>query len=41
MVSEFLDVHFYTYDVEETPDVTHELDVSQIPTFSVFMEWDI
>ena len=41
MVSEFPDVKFYTYDVEETPDIAQELGVSQMPTFSVFKDGDI
>ncbi|ORY07252.1 thioredoxin-like protein [Clohesyomyces aquaticus] len=41
MVSEFPDVHFYTYDVEQTPDIAQELGVRQMPTFSVFKDGDI
>lgn len=41
MVSEYPDVKFYTYDVEETPDIAQELGVSQMPTFSVFKDGDI
>jgi thioredoxin 1 len=41
MVEEFPDVHFFTYDVEKTPDIAHELGVSQMPTFSVFKDGDI
>ncbi|KAF2178444.1 thioredoxin-like protein [Zopfia rhizophila CBS 207.26] len=41
MVEEYPDVHFFTYDVEETPDIAHELGVSQMPTFSVFKDGDI
>lgn len=41
MLSEFPDVKFYTYDVEETPDIAQELGVSQMPTFSVFKDGDI
>lgn len=41
MVSEYPDVHFYTYDVEETPDIAQELGVSAMPTFSVFKDGDI
>jgi thioredoxin 1 len=41
MVSEFPDVHFFTYDVEETPDIAHELGVSQMPTFTVFKDGDL
>ncbi|KAF2108729.1 thioredoxin-like protein [Lophiotrema nucula] len=41
MISEFPDVKFYTYDVEETPDIAQELGVSQMPTFSVFKDGDI
>jgi thioredoxin 1 len=38
---EFPDVKFYTYDVEESPDIAQELGVSQMPTFSVFKDGDI
>ncbi|KAF2259472.1 thioredoxin-like protein [Lojkania enalia] len=41
MMSEYPDVKFYTYDVEETPDIAQELGVSQMPTFSVFKDGDI
>lgn len=41
IVSEFPDVKFYTYDVEETPDIAQELGVSHMPTFSVFKDGDI
>ncbi|KAJ4303308.1 hypothetical protein N0V90_002201 [Kalmusia sp. IMI 367209] len=41
MVGEYSDAHFYTYDVEETPDIAQELGVSQMPTFSVFKDGDI
>ncbi|KAF2711537.1 thioredoxin-like protein [Pleomassaria siparia CBS 279.74] len=41
MVSEFPDVKFFTYDVEETPDIAQELGVSRMPTFSLFRDGDI
>lgn len=41
MVSDYPDVRFYTYDVEDTPDIAHELGVSAMPTFSVFKDGDI
>ena len=41
MVSEYPNVRFYTYDVEETPDIAQELGVSAMPTFSVFKDGDI
>ncbi|KAK7183304.1 hypothetical protein DPSP01_000573 [Paraphaeosphaeria sporulosa] len=41
IVSEYPDVHFYTYDVEETEDIAQELGVSQMPTFSIFKDGDI
>ena len=40
MVDEFPDVKFYTYDVEETPDIAQELGVSVMPTFSLFRDGD-
>jgi thioredoxin 1 len=40
MVQEFPDVKFYTYDVEETPDIAQELGVSRMPTFSLFRDGD-
>jgi thioredoxin 1 len=41
MVSEYPNVKFYTYDVEECEDIAHELGVSQMPTFSIFKDGDI
>lgn len=41
MVSEYPDVRFFTYDVEETEDIAQELGVSQMPTFSIFKDGDI
>lgn len=41
MVSEYPDVKFYLYDVEECEDIAQELGVSQMPTFSVFKDGDI
>ena len=41
LAAEFPDVRFYTYDVEDTPDIAHELGVSAMPTFSVFKDGDI
>lgn len=41
MTDEFPDVHFRTYDVEETPDIAQELGVSQMPTFHVFKDGDL
>jgi len=40
MVQEFPDVKFYTYDVEEAPDIAQELGVSRMPTFSLFRDGD-
>jgi thioredoxin 1 len=41
MVSEYPNVKFYLYDVEECEDIAHELGVSQMPTFSIFKDGDI
>ena len=43
MVEEYKDkeVKFYTYDVEKTEDIAHELGVRQMPTFSIFKDGDI
>ncbi|KAF2791958.1 thioredoxin-like protein, partial [Melanomma pulvis-pyrius CBS 109.77] len=41
LAAEFPAVRFYTYDVEETPDIAQELGVSRMPTFSVFKDGDI
>lgn len=41
MVSEYPNVKFYTYDVEECEDIAQELGVRQMPTFSIFKDGDI
>ena len=41
MVTEFPDVHFFTYDIDECGDIAHELGVSQMPTFSFFKDGDV
>ncbi|KAJ4992565.1 thioredoxin [Stagonosporopsis vannaccii] len=41
MVSEYPDVKFYLYDVEECEDVAQELGVSSMPSFSIFKDGDI
>lgn len=41
MVSEYTDVKFYLYDVEECEDVAQELGVSSMPSFSIFKDGDI
>lgn len=41
MVSEYPNVRFYVYDVEECEDVAHELGVRSMPTFSIFKDGDI
>ncbi|KAF2011856.1 thioredoxin-like protein, partial [Aaosphaeria arxii CBS 175.79] len=38
MISDFPDVRFYTFDVEQAPDLAHELGVTFLPTFSVFKD---
>lgn len=41
MVTEYPNVKFYTYDVEECEDIAQELGVRSMPTFSVFKDGDI
>lgn len=41
MATEYPNVRFYTYDVEECEDIAQELGVSQMPTFSIFKDGDI
>jgi thioredoxin 1 len=41
MASDYPNVRFYTYDVEECEDIAQELGVSHMPTFSVFKDGDI
>lgn len=41
MVTQYPNVRFYTYDVEECEDIAQELGVRQMPTFSIFKDGDI
>ena len=41
MATEYPDVHFFTYDIDECDDVAHELGVSQMPSFSFFKDGDV
>ncbi|KAH6643879.1 thioredoxin-like protein [Boeremia exigua] len=41
MVSEYSNVKFYLYDVEECEDVAQELGVTSMPSFSIFKDGDI
>ena len=38
MSETFPDVRFYKLDVDEVPDVSHEMGVRAMPTFMVFKE---
>jgi thioredoxin 1 len=41
MAAEFPKAKFYTFDVEENPDVAQELGVSVMPTFTIFKDGDL
>ncbi|KAF2625137.1 thioredoxin-like protein [Macroventuria anomochaeta] len=41
MVTEYPNVRFYLYDIEECEDVAQELGVRSMPTFSIFKDGDI
>ena len=41
MVTEYPNVKFYLYDVEECEDVAQELGVRSMPSFSIFKDGDI
>jgi len=41
MAHEFPNAHFYTFDVDEQPDIAHELGISVMPTFTIFKDGDI
>ena len=41
MVSEFPDARFYKFDVDECPDIAHELGISVMPKFTIFKNGDV
>lgn len=41
MATEYPNVKFYLYDVEECEDVAQELGVRSMPSFSIFKDGDI
>jgi thioredoxin 1 len=41
MVTEYPNVKFFLYDVEECEDVAQELGVRSMPSFSIFKDGDI
>jgi thioredoxin 1 len=41
LAAEFPKAHFYTFDVDENPDVAQELGVSTMPTFTIFKDGDL
>lgn len=40
LIKQFPEARFYNYDVDNTPDIAHELGVSQMPTFTIFKDGD-
>jgi thioredoxin 1 len=41
LAAEFPKAHFYTFDVDENPDVAQELGISTMPTFTIFKDGDL
>jgi thioredoxin 1 len=41
LASEFPKAHFYTFDVDDNPDVAQELGVTTMPTFTIFKDGDL